>query len=164
MHLSDARDLAIGYWTPLSQGRRAAAAGSACVLVLCAGWLGVFRPLSRRAEALRAATGRNEARLKAMRAALPEIEELRAKARQSATGSPLTAIERGADRFHVRANIKDLSQGADGAIALALESVRFDSLILLIDALRTDANLRVERAQIEAQAAPGLVTARLTLR
>ena len=164
MRLSDARDLALQYWSPLSARGRAAAAALACVVLMSAGWLLVWRPLVKRTAASRISIAQNAARLEAMRAALPEIDELRAKARRSASASPLTAIEKSADRLRVRVNIKDLSQGADGAIALALESVRFDSLILLIDALRTDGNLRVERAQIEAQAAPGLVTARLTLR
>lgn len=164
MRLTEARAAALEYWTPLSDGRRAAAVAAGCGLILGAGWLLIWSPLSGRAAALRITVAQNETRLEAMRGSLPEIVELRAKTRLSAKVSPLTAIEKSADHLRVRSNIKDLSQGADGAVALTLESVRFDSLILLIDALRTNGNLRVERAQIEAQAAPGLVTAGLTLR
>lgn len=164
MRLSEIRDQAFQWWRPLDVKQRAVAIGLAAVLVMSASWLLVWRPLSRRTGALKTIVAHNETRLKTMRASVPEIEELRAKARRSATISPLTAIEKNADRQRVRPNIKDLSQAADGAISLVLESVRVDSLVLLIDGLRSDGGLRVERAQIEAQAAPGLVTARLTLR
>ena len=125
-------------------------------------WSTMQSDLSR----LRVSVPQDKIKLSQMRVQAAQVAQLRARGAQvrAAGINILATLEQTANARGLKQNISRMEpEGATGA-HINLDGIAFDVLVSWLNDLQTQNAIRVESATIEAQPAPGVIKARLTLR
>ena len=125
-------------------------------------WGALWQPLVRDTVAMRATKAGNVAALTTARRMTGEVAGL---ARTAAAPSPPDA-RAGLERILVQQNLRSAVtqiEWQDGRARIVLAAVGYDALIVALEALQRDAQLRAVEATLTARVEPGIVRAELTL-
>lgn len=125
-------------------------------------WSTLQRDLSR----LRVAVPQDTVKLRQMRVQAAQVGHLRARGAQvqSQGINILATLEQTANARGLKQNIARMEPEGPTGAHISLDSIAFDALVSWLNDLQTQNAIRVESAALEAQPAPGMVKARLTLR
>ncbi len=148
------------WWSARPAPSRRRIRASVIVVALVIAVLGVAQPLIRSADATRSALARDAVALAGARARVAEIVSLSRSA--VPTGEPKRDLDRVLAESGLRAMVTQLDWQAARA-RLTFESVPFDALVRLLEAVQRDARLRVVEGKLIARVDPGTVRAELTL-
>jgi type II secretory pathway component PulM len=145
-----------------TRGERRFLAAILVVVMVVLVWAAIWQPLVRDAVAMRAAQNGSAAALAEAHRMTDEIAGL---ARISDT--PVTADARGSlERVLAQQNLRSVVtqlDWQDGRARVVFTAVRFDALIVVLEALQRDAHLRAIEATITARVEPGMVRAEFAL-
>ena len=125
-------------------------------------WLGLWQPLRRDADSLRAARDANAAALAAARKMTEEAAGLARATPASAPADARAALERILAQQNLRGAVTQLDW-QEGRARLAFAAIPYDALVALLEALQRDGKLRAVDATLTARVEPGTVRAELTL-
>lgn len=136
--------------------------GIAILALLAFSWVALWQPLVRDTVALRAA---NVADTTALATARRMTEEIAGLARTPVAPSPVDAratLERILVQQNLRAAVTQL-EWQDGSAHVVFAAVGYDALIVALETLQREAQLRAAQATVTARIEPGIVRAELTL-
>jgi len=125
-------------------------------------WAALWQPLVRDTAALRIAQAGNAAALANARRMAGEIGAL---GRASAIETPADA-RAGLERLLAQQNLRAATtqlEWRDGRAHIVFAAVSYDALILALEAMQREVQLRAVEATLTARVEPGLVRAELTL-
>ena len=125
-------------------------------------WGALWQPLVRDTVAMRGAQAANAA---ALATAHRMTEEIGGLARAAATPVPpdaRVALERILVQQNLRSAVTQI-EWRDGRARIVFAAVGYDALIVALEALQRDAQLRAVEATVTARVEPGSVRAELTL-
>ncbi len=125
-------------------------------------WAAVWQPLMRDTVAMRATRDGSTAALAAARGMTDEMSGLARIADPPAAADARGGLERVLARQNLRSAVTQLDWQDDRA-HVVYAAVRFDALILALEALQREAHLRAVEAIITARVEPGMVRAEFTL-
>jgi type II secretory pathway component PulM len=145
-----------------SPNERRIVAAIAIALGVTALWLGLWQPLRRDTDSLRAARVANAPALAAARRMTEEAAGLARAAPNSAPADQRASLERVLAQQDLRAAVTQLDW-QDGRARLVFAAVPYDALVALLEALQREAKLRAVDATLTARVEPGTVRAELTL-
>ena len=132
------------------------------LVVAVAGWIGVWQPLQRDLAALRAAVPVERDALAQARRMSDEMTAL-ARATPARRGADARAeLERILAERGLRGAVTQLDWQQD-RVRIVFADAGVEPLVLLLDALQRDAQLRIVEAALTARVEPGTVRAELTL-
>ncbi|MCR4300173.1 MAG: type II secretion system protein M [Sulfuricaulis sp.] len=132
------------------------------VLIL---YLSLWMPLQGELTRLRTAVPQERAQLAQMQVQAREINQLRVSGRVPVSGGNLLAnLEQSATANGIRSRIIRMEPDGNNGARLSLEGIHFNALITWLTSLQNQGGVRIEKATFEAQAAAGIVNARLVLR
>ena len=126
------------------------------------GWLALWQPLQRDLADLRAAVPANRGALAQARTMAGELAALARTAPARRPADPRAELERVLGERGLRAAVIQLDWQDDRA-RVVFAAVRFDTLIVALEALQRDAHLRAAEATVTARVEPGMVRAEFTL-
>ena len=141
--------------------RRIVAATAAAVGIAVL-WLGVWEPLRRDADTMRAAHAINAAELAAARKTTEEAAGLARTPAAPGPADPRATLDRILAQQNLRGAVTQLDW-QEGRAHAVFAAVPYDALIPLLEALQREGNLRVVDATLTARVEPGTVRAELTL-
>jgi general secretion pathway protein M len=151
-----------GRWGALPERTRQLASIGVVLITIVFAYSALWRPLQKDLTRLRTDVPRETQQLDWMRAQAPAAKAMRGKLAAS-TGPLVPTLEQSATSSGVRTFTKVEAEGNNGA-RITLEQVPFNSLLTWVSELQAGQGLTIEDATIEAQAAPGVVNAKLRLR
>jgi type II secretory pathway component PulM len=143
---------------PAASRARIAATSIASALVIAV--LAVAQPLVRSADATRALLARDGAALAEARARVADITSLSRAA--VVTGDAKRDVDRVLAETGLRTSLAQI-EWQDARARLTFESVPFDALVRMLEAMQRDARMRVVDAKLIARVEPGTVRAELAL-
>lgn len=150
------------WWAAKRPYERRVVAAFAVLVVVTMGWLALWQPLQQDLAALRGAAP-------AERGALAEGERIAAEIAALARAAPLppppdaqSALERILSERGLRSSATQVDW-RDGRARVAIDAVRFDTLVAALDVLEHDARLRIVEATLTARVDPGTVRAELVV-
>jgi general secretion pathway protein M len=150
------------WWAAKTPNERRVVAAIALLVVAMIGWLAVWQPLQHDLATLRAAA-RGE------RAALADGERMAAEIAGLARAAPLppapeaqAALERIVSEHGLRGAGAQV-EWRDERARIAIDAVRFDTLVAALEALQRDARLRIVEATLTARVDPGMVRAEMVV-
>jgi general secretion pathway protein M len=150
------------WWAQKTPRERRIVAGIALLVVVAIGWLAIWQPLQQDLAALRTAAP-------AERRALAEGERMAAEVARLASSAPAApapdaqaALERIVSERGLRGSGTQV-EWRDGRARIAIDAVRFDTLIAALEALEREARLRIVEATLTARVDPGTVRAELVV-
>ena len=149
-------------WDRASHRERAMIAIAAIVLVLAAGWTGLWLPMEADIARLQRDLPRAHSVLATARAQANDLVALQRSSAPVKSADPRAAVERVLAERGLRPAVAALDV-QDGRVRLTFAAVRFDALIGLLDALARADGLRAVDAVLAARVEPGTVRAELTL-
>ena len=163
LHSPAARDQLLQWWQLRSRGERALLASAAGLAIAAIAWLLVWQPLSRDSPRL-------ERQLAAQRLTLAEArrqaDAMVGLAR--ATPAPISRdarseVDAALTRQGLKAAASAIERTDDQRVRITFDSIAFDALTMLLEALQRDAKLRALDLSAAARVEPGLVRAEVTL-
>lgn len=125
-------------------------------------WAALWQPLVRDALAMRAAQGGNAAALATARRMVEEIGGLARTAVPPDRPDARAGLERILVQQNLRSAITQI-EWRDGRARIVFAAVGYDALIVALETLQRDAQLRAVEATLTARVEPGVVRAELTL-
>jgi len=125
-------------------------------------WAVIWQPLVRDTVAMRAAQHGNAAASAAARRTADEIAGLARTSDTPVATDARGSLERVLAQQNLRSAVTQLDW-QDGRARVVFAAVRFDALIVALEALQRDAHLRAVEATVTARVEPGMVRANLTL-
>ena len=125
-------------------------------------WLGLWQPLRRDADALRAARETNAPALAAARKMTEEAAGLARATPPAAPADARAALERILAQQNLRGAVTQLDW-QEGRARVVFAAIPYDALVALLEALQRDGKLRAVDATLTARVEPGMVRAELTL-
>jgi general secretion pathway protein M len=148
----------------LPQRQRWVLVGITAIVILIL-YLSLWMPIQGELARLRASVPQEKSQLAQMQVQAREINQLRASGRVPVSGGNLLAnLEQSATANGIRSRIVRMEpEGSNGA-RLSLDGIHFNALITWLTSLQNQGGVRIEKATFEAQAAAGIVNARLVLR
>ncbi len=151
------------HWNALDpRTRQIVIVGGAIITVLML-YMMAWRPLEKDLDRLRVDVPRETEQLDWMRAQLPSIKTMRAKA-VSTGGAVVSGIEQSAVTHGTRAFVSKIDGEGNSGARLTIDAIPFNKLVAWIADLQATQGLIIEEATIDAHATPGVVNARLRLR
>ncbi len=157
-------DRFLSYWRSLAPRERSfmliGSIFGTLILIYALLWLPLQRDLAR----LRVQVPKEQEQLVLMRTQATQIKQLRAQTAVPNTGGLLGFIEQSSISAGLKPNIKRVEPDGSNGVRLIVDSVDFNTLVNWLATLHKEGAVRVENATFDAQAAPGVVNARLTLR
>lgn len=153
-------------WQVLAPRERVMVSVALACLALFIVYMGIVAPMNRNLARLRTAVPEDQAKLATMRAQTAQIAMLKARgASMSArSGSILATVEQTATQRGLRAAITRMEPEGASAVHLQLDAAPFNTLIAWLAELQQTHGVRAQSANFDADAAPGMVRARLYLR
>lgn len=145
-----------------SPGERRAIAATVVLAGLALLWAALWQPLVRDTATMRADRPGNAAALAGARQMSAEIAGL---ARTSAAPAP-TDMRAGLERILVQHNLRGAVTQLDwqeGRARIVFAAIGYDALIVALEALQRESQLRAIDAVLTARVEPGVVRAELTL-
>ena len=149
-------------WDRASPRERAMIVIAAIVLVLAAGWTGLWLPMEADIARLQRDLPRAHGVFATARAQADDLVALQRTSVPVKSADPRAAVERVLAERGLRPAVAALDV-QDGRVRLTFAAVRFDALIGLLDALARTDGLRAVDAVLAARVEPGTVRAELTL-
>jgi general secretion pathway protein M len=150
------------WWAAKTPNERRLVSAIALLIVVTLAWLALWQPLQQDLATLRAAAP-------AERAALAEGEHMAAEIAGLARAAPLppapeaqAALERILGERGLRGSGTQV-EWRDERARIAIDAVRFDTLVAALEALHRDARLRIVDATLAARVDPGTVRAELVV-
>jgi len=137
----------------------------ATLLALIAGvllWAALWQPLARDTAAMRAAQPGDAAALESGRRMADEIAGLVRAPAMPATPDARAALERVLAQQNLRSAVTQLDW-QDGRARVVFAAADYAALIVALEALQRDAQLRTVEATLTARVEPGMVRAEITL-
>jgi type II secretory pathway component PulM len=125
-------------------------------------WLGVWQPMRRDADELRATRDTNATALAAARRMTEDAAGLARATPNSTPADARAALERILAQQNLRGAVTQLDW-QEGRAHVVFAAVSYDALIALLEALQREGNLRAVEATLTARVEPGTVRADLTL-
>jgi type II secretory pathway component PulM len=125
-------------------------------------WAAIWQPLAHDTVAMRAAQNGSAAALAAARRMTDEIAGLARTSDMPVAADARGSLERVLAQQNLRSAVTQLDW-QDGRARVAFAAVRFDALIVALEALQRDTQLRAVEATLTARVEPGMVRAELTL-
>lgn len=125
-------------------------------------WLGLWQPMRRDADAMRAVRDTNATALATARKMTEEAAGLARASQPSAPSDARTTLERILAQQNLRGAVTQLDW-QEGRARVAFAAVPFDGLIAFLEALQREGSLRAIDAALTARVEPGSVRAELTL-
>ena len=150
------------WWENLQRQEKLAAAGGGLAMALLLLYL-LLQPLLSNRSRLQAEVSNRRAELAWMRDAAREIGQSDATARNGAAIPPLQFIDQAARENHLGEQLKRMEPGQGGEIKVWLNNAAYVDLIHWLRQLSTTGHLAITNLTVEKGAAPGLVSAQLTL-
>jgi len=145
-----------------SRGERRLMAAIATAVLFALAWVLLWEPIARDIGALRAAHPANAAALVQARRMTDEIAGLARTSAAPATTDARAGLERVLAQQNLRSAVTQL-EWQDGRARMVFTAVGYDALIVALEALQRDAQLRAVEATLTARVEPGMVRAELTL-
>ena len=150
------------WWAAKKPYERRIVAAFAVLVVVTLGWLALWQPLQQDLAAMRGAAP-------AERGALAEGERMAAEIAALTRAAPLppppdaqSALERILSERGLRGSGTQVDW-RDGRARVAIDAVRFDTLVAALEVLERDAKLRIVEATLTARVDPGTVRAELVV-
>ena len=150
------------WWAAKKPNERRVVAGFTALVLVTLGWLVLWQPLQQDLAALRAAAP-------AERGALAEGERMAAEIAALARAAPVppppdaqAALERVLSERGLRGSGTQVDW-RDGRARIAVDAVRFDTLVAALEVLDREAKLRIVEATLTARVDPGTVRAELVV-
>jgi type II secretory pathway component PulM len=125
-------------------------------------WLGLWQPMRRDADAMRAARETGATALTAARRMTEEAAGLARAAPPATPSDARAALERTLSQQNLRGAVTQL-EWQEGRARLVFAAIPYDTLVALLEALQRESNLRAVDATLTARVEPGAVRAELTL-
>ena len=164
MILDDWRNALLSKLNALAPRERQMVIGSVAA-VLAVLLLSLWLPMQRELSQLRQSVPQEKVQLAQMQVQAMQVNQLRASGRVAVSGGNLLAnLEQSATTSGLRQRITRMEPDGTNGARLSLDGVNFDALVSWLAGLQNQGGVRVEKATLEAQPAPGTVNARLTLR
>ena len=153
-------------WQALEPRERLVASIFAGGMLLFLFYILLWSTMQSELSRLRVAVPQDKIKLSLMRVQASQVSQLRARGAQvRAQGiNILATLEQTANARGLKQNITRMEPDGPTGAHINLEGIAFDVLVSWLNDLQTQNAIRVESATIEAQPAPGVVKARLTLR
>jgi type II secretory pathway component PulM len=145
-----------------SRGERHVIAAILVLATLTVAWVAIWQPIVRDTVAMRAAQAGNAAALAAARRMTAEMAGLARASATSPTPEPRAGLERVLAQQNLRTAVTQL-EWKDGRARIVFAAVAYEALIVALEALQRDAQLRAVDMTMTARVEPGLVRAELTL-
>ena len=155
-------DPALRWLAAKSRSERRVMSALLAVVLVALAWALAWQPVARDMEALRAARPGNAAALAAARRMTDEIAGLARSSAQPAAPDARAGLERILAQQNLRSAVTQL-EWQDGRARTVFAAVGYDALIVALEALQRDAQLRAVEATLTARVEPGMVRAELTL-
>jgi general secretion pathway protein M len=147
--------------TPRDQLLYLGVAAGVLLMLYLSLWLPVQRELSR----LRTAVPQEKVQLTQMQAQAMVVNQLRASGRRPMAGGNLLAnLEQSATQNGIRGHITRMEPDGTNGARLSIDGANFNTLVTWLDQLQKQSGVAIEKATFDAQAAAGMVNARLVLR
>ena len=137
-------------------------AAIAIVVTLALVWGALWQPLVRDSVALRAAEAGNAADLATARRMTEEMAGLARTAVAPSPPDPRAGLERILVQQNLRSAVTQF-EWQDGRARIVFAAVGYDALIVALEALQRDVQLRAVEITVTARVEPGIVRAELTL-
>ena len=125
-------------------------------------WGALWQPLVRDSVALRAGEAGNAAALATARRMTEEMAGLARTAVAPSPPDPRAGLERILVQQNLRSAVTQV-EGQDGRARIVFAAVGYDALIVALEALQRDVQLRAVEITVTARVEPGIVRAELTL-
>lgn len=153
----------LGYWYGLNSRERTLVAAAAAVVLVFAGYAGVWRPLDSGVAALQHRVDEQRRLEQWMQQSSEEVARLRARGGAAdARGSLLATVERTSRQQGLREALKRVEPESSGKVRLQLEEAEFDKMIQWLELLATQHAVYVDTLSVDRRGA-GRVNVRLTL-
>ncbi len=129
-------------------------------------YLALWVPMQRDLTSMRSRLPQMREQLALMRVQAVQVTQLRAAGPSSSTSIANLPgfIEQLATTHGLKPNIRKLEAAGPNGAQLALENVSFNAVLSFLGDLQKQAAINLENAAFDAQTAPGMVNAQLTLR
>lgn len=157
-------DQFLAWWSALEERERRALSIGVVVLALLLLYLLIWAPMQSSVARLAKTVPANRAKLAQMRADATEAGRLRSRVSAiSSTTNLLSTLEQTATQQGIRAQITRMDPEGDNGARLSIDNVDFGALVTWLGTLQGQ-GVRVENANVSRKAAPGVVSAQLSLR
>lgn len=153
-------------WNALAPRERKLLRASALVLGIVVGYLALWAPWQRQLSQLRLNVPQDRAKLETMRQQAQQIAALRAQSAAGGArgGNLLAAVEQTAQLYGLRGSLTRIEPDGPTGARLSLQNASFNAILVWLNELQNRQGVRVESADFEGQAAPGMVNGRIVLR
>ena len=159
----NAREALAQWWQLRSRSERRVLLAVGAVVALALAWLIVWQPLERDSERLARRLASDRAALADARRASDEIAGLTRAPAAPIAADPRAVLDSALAARNLRTAASTIERLDDDRVRVTLDSIGFDALAALLDALQRDARLRAVEVVATARVEPGLVRADLTL-
>jgi type II secretory pathway component PulM len=145
-----------------SRGERRIVAATVALVAVALAWIALWQPLVRDTTAMRAAQAGNAAALATARRMAAEITGLARNPAPPAAQDARAGLERVLVQQNLRPAVTQL-EWREGRGRVVFAAIGYDALIVALEALQRDAQLRAVDLTMTARVEPGQVRAELTL-
>ena len=145
-----------------SRGERRIVAATAALVAVALAWIALWQPLVRDTATMRAAQPGDAAALAAARRMTAEIAGLARSPAAPAAPDARAGLERVLVQQNLRPAVTQL-EWQEGRARVVFAAIGYDALIVALEALQRDAQLRAVDLTMTARVEPGQVRAELTL-
>ncbi len=146
------------FWQQREPRERAIIAGGAALLIIALLYAFVWEPIVQDRERLQTRVPQLIASARQIEQDASEIERLRALPRAPVSAQGLqSAIEQSAAASNLRDKITRVAADGNNRSRVQLAAVAFDQWLSWVAKLQNEQRIRVEAAQVEALAEPGMV-------
>src|SRR5690349_4362993 len=151
------------WWQVRSHAERRILAALAALVVVAILWLAVWQPIVRDADRLAQRAAADRAALAEARRAADEIAGLARAAPAATTTDPRVAFDGVLAARNLKGSATQVERLDNDRLRVTFDSIGFDALAGVLDALQREAKLRAVDVVATARVEPGLVRADVTL-
>lgn len=153
-------------WRAFAPRERQLLRVTAIVIGIVLGYLALWAPWQRQLSQLRLNVPQDRAKLETMRQQAQQIATLRVQGASSGArgGNLLSALEQTAQLYGLRGSLTRIEPDGPTGARLNLQNANFNAILVWLNELQNRQGVRVESADFEGQAAPGMVNGRIVLR
>jgi type II secretory pathway component PulM len=151
------------WWQVRSRGERRAVAALAILIAVAIVWLAVWQPIVRDCERLEQRAAADRMLMAEARRAGDEIATLARAPAAAPAADPRAALDAILTSRNLKAAATQIERIDNDRIRVTFDSIAFDALAGLLDALQRDARVRATDLVATARVEAGLVRADVTL-
>ena len=154
------------WYSGLQERERLMVASAAVILVITLFYVSVWEPLHQGLDNAQQEYQSNLENLQWMQQAAAEVRTLKASGSRvhSASNQPVTmVVEQVASNSAIKPNLSKLESANQGGAHVVLDGAPFDQMVIWLNTLQQNHGISVTSGNIERNAKPGTVNARLSL-